>query len=369
MIPYQLAGATFIFLDRALSRPGPEAMAIAAYLAFLVLAVTGLAFPGRRAGIPLAAAKALLCLLAAQSAPLCLLLIPAIGLELPSSAGKDRILSLPLAAFSLGLCAPAFFVSPSLRLPYASAWLLGAVAAAQGRLNAVKALRLRARAQGLERALAESEEKKAALEKSSATQELLVKFQERDSIAQRLHDSLGHAMTGSIMQLEAAGLVSGDDPERARALVGKAAEALKRGLAEIRESLAALKPEAGTLGLQKIRGMLDDFESAHGRRAVLSAQGDLGALGAAAWIAIQDNLREALTNHLRHSRGKSFSCSLEAMNKLTKVEFKDSGGPVPAFKPGMGLEGMEKRTREAGGTLIVDGSRGFSVIMLFRRGE
>jgi len=52
-----------------------------------------------------------------------------------------------------------------------------------------------------------------------------------------------------------------------------------------------------------------------------------------------------------------------------KIESRDDGVIESPIKPGMGLEGMETRAREAGGTMIVDTSCGFSIIMLFQKGE
>jgi signal transduction histidine kinase len=62
----------------------------------------------------------------------------------------------------------------------------------------------------------------------------MIKFQERDSIAQKLHDSLGHTITGSIMQLEAAELLFDDEPKRAKEIMLRVSGTLKDGLAAIR---------------------------------------------------------------------------------------------------------------------------------------
>ena len=55
---------------------------------------------------------------------------------------------------------------------------------------------------------------------------------------------------------------------------------------------------------------------------------------------------------------------MEVLNTLLKVEIKDDGiGCIKIIK-GLGLSGIEERTMNLNGKVIIDGSNGFSVIIL-----
>jgi signal transduction histidine kinase len=369
MLILQLISGIAIFLMHALNGPFPLETAFAALLAYLVLVLSGFAFPKPQPRLPIIALKCAYCLALWRYGALTLLLIPVLILEAPALLPARKRFAPLWALLALLAAAPFPFLERG-DYPFFILLWAGSVFCAANELKA-KALsaRTKARALELEKSLAETESRRDALERASAGLELLAKLEERDRIAQRLHDDLGHAMTGSIMQLEAASLLIREEPERAEKLVGKAAQALREGLSSVRSSLKAIKPSAAALGLGKIAAMLEAFEADHGIAASLSAEGAVDALPAPVWLAVEANLREALINTLKHSGGRRFQCRVSSLNRMYKVEFRDDGTAGSAFRKGMGIEGMEARTREAGGTLIVDASRGFSIIMLFMKGE
>ncbi|MDR0346797.1 MAG: histidine kinase dimerization/phosphoacceptor domain-containing protein, partial [Coriobacteriales bacterium] len=60
---------------------------------------------------------------------------------------------------------------------------------------------------------------------------------ERNRLAARIHDKVGHGMTGSILMLEAAQLQLDDDPKAARESIRAATENLRAGVEDIRQEL------------------------------------------------------------------------------------------------------------------------------------
>jgi signal transduction histidine kinase len=370
MLALQALGATTFFLQLFLSRALGQERLLAVYLGFLVLVAAGFVASSPRVRVPLIAAKAALCLLCLPYTGLPLILVPAVGFELAEllrAAASPP--SPPWLAYSLALGAFGLLVEKGGAVMYAGAWAVSALFA-WGRLaDSAARDRLAARARELERRATEAEEKSASLARAGQSRELFGAYRERDRLAQELHDGLGHALTGGIMQLEAAALLVPGEPERAGAMLAKVRSSLKEGLASVRASLAALKPEPARLGLLALREALEAFGADQGVEVRLATEGDLNAIGPEIWEAAEANLREALTNSLRHSGGAAFTCGIRVLNRLIKVEFRDEGAPSGEPRKGMGLEGMEARTRKAGGTLILDGSRGFSAIMLFERKE
>jgi signal transduction histidine kinase len=197
----------------------------------------------------------------------------------------------------------------------------------------------------------------------------LARLEERNRLSQEIHDRVGHAISGGIIQLEAAAAVLDSDREAARSLLDNSVRVLRSGMDGIRTALRGIKPAAEELGIHRIRGMLDKFSADTGVRTFLEHAGDLGLVSHLQWKLVMDNLRECLTNTLRHAGASSVRVGIEVMNRLIKAEVRDDGRGALSPSPGLGLAGMEERTQGLGGKLIVDGSRGFSVITILPLGE
>jgi len=192
----------------------------------------------------------------------------------------------------------------------------------------------------------------------------LSQIEERNSLAQKIHDKVGHTLAGSIIQLEAAGLILEKDPEKAGEIVRNVTENLKDGMDSIRTTLRTIKPPAEQLGINRLKLILEEFTMNHSIKTFLSYSGSLEAISHLQWKIIIDNVKESLTNALKYSSATRIDVRLEVMNRLIKAEVIDNGIGALTIKKGMGLSGMEERTENAGGKLILDGSSGFSVITL-----
>jgi signal transduction histidine kinase len=192
----------------------------------------------------------------------------------------------------------------------------------------------------------------------------LSQLEERNSLAQKIHDKVGHTLAGSIIQLEAAAMILDRDREKAAGILGTVTENLKEGMESIRSTLRTIKPAPEQLGINRLKLMLEEFSMNNPIRTVLVYNGSLDAITHFQWKIIMDNVKEALTNALKYSSATSINVRLEVMTKIIKAEVHDNGKGALSFQKGMGLAGMEERTENAGGKLILDGSNGFSVITI-----
>ncbi|MBN2535363.1 MAG: sensor histidine kinase [Spirochaetales bacterium] len=207
------------------------------------------------------------------------------------------------------------------------------------------------------------------LEELDNEKELLIKLEERNRIAQKLHDELGHTITGSIVQLEAVNTIIRDEPEKAEKMIATISSVLNNGMNSIRQGLKSLKPESGQIGIQQVKQMLGGFEKNTGIRSHLKTGGSIFIISPDIWRIIVMNLKEALTNVLKHSRATDIFVEINVFNKIIKAGMKDNGQGMKNIRPGMGLTGIEERTKAVGGTLILDGLDGFAMIMLFKKGD
>jgi signal transduction histidine kinase len=197
----------------------------------------------------------------------------------------------------------------------------------------------------------------------------LSQLEERNSLAQKIHDKVGHTIAGSIIQLEAAGMIIEKDRNKAAGIIATVTDNLKGGMESIRSTLRNIKPAPEQLGVNRLKLILEEFSMNHAIKITFTYNGSLDVITHLQWKIIMDNTKEALTNALKYSAATNINVKLDVMTKLIKTEVRDNGNGALSFKKGMGLAGMEERTENAGGKLILDGSSGFSVITLLPIGE
>lgn len=207
------------------------------------------------------------------------------------------------------------------------------------------------------------------LESENVRIEAFSASEERNRLAQELHDRLGHTVSGTILSLEAARLLMKKDPERTEALLGDSVNTLRSGMEDIRRTLKAVKPSPSELGITALRHQLGHLQGQSAIKTYLTFDGDLSAITYAQWQIFQDTLREAFTNTMRHAGASTFTLDIRVYPGLVRAEFKDNGTGCPHVKKGMGITGMEERLAKEGGELVVDGSRGFSTTLLFPRAK
>lgn len=194
-------------------------------------------------------------------------------------------------------------------------------------------------------------------------------LEERNRLAAKLHDKIGHGISGSIIMLEASMMMLDKDRERAKEGIEKSIANLRVGVDDIRTALKEERPIKSELGLNEIKMKLEQFKVNYGVITSLLEQGNMQGVNLTLWQCIHDNLEEALTNLLKHSNATSFTLKLVAMNKLLSVEYRDNGTEYVEEKSltmGLGLEAMEERTIKCGGKFFVEQSRmGFVIKNIF----
>lgn len=196
--------------------------------------------------------------------------------------------------------------------------------------------------------------------------------EERNRIAARIHDQIGHGISGSIIMLEAAMLIIKDNPEKANGSIEKAIINLREGVDEIRTALREERAGRELLGINDVTALLEEFKVSYNISTNLKTTGDLGFISLDVWRCIHDNLKECLTNVLKHSTATEFTLNIEVFKKIIKVEYKDNGKSTnkgksaSGFIMGMGLEAMEERTINAKGRcFFINGENGFCATNIF----
>jgi signal transduction histidine kinase len=207
---------------------------------------------------------------------------------------------------------------------------------------------------------------------------------ERSRIAARIHDKVGHGISGSIITLEAALINLDGDPAKARHDIELATQNLRTSVDGIRSDLREERGQAPVAGLPQIASELERFEAEHsGKHSELDVRGALELIPQTVWVCLYQNLRETLTNMLKHSSADKIKVSVEYRNGLVTARFEDNGGCVGDGSGedreasivgaashrsplGMGLRNIEERCILCGGKAFFSQTdSGFCTVMTF----
>jgi NarL family two-component system sensor histidine kinase YdfH len=221
----------------------------------------------------------------------------------------------------------------------------------------------RERAQEL---LAELEVAHRRLQEYADRVEELTISQERQRMAQELHDTLAQGVAGLILQLEAADshLESGNAP-RAQETVQRAMALARTTLHEARRAIQALRPvELEREGLIDALGReVDEFAASTGIRATFQVDSAAPEVPPAAAPEILRIVQESLANAARHAQADHVRVRLGAREGRLRLTVEDDGigfDPAQAAdRPGSyGIRGMKERARTIVGELEVRSAPG-----------
>ncbi|MBB6284576.1 sensor histidine kinase [Geobacillus subterraneus] len=194
--------------------------------------------------------------------------------------------------------------------------------------------------------------------------EYMLQLEERNRLSQRIHDQIGHSLTGALIQMEASKRLMDGDREKAKQLLENAIHISKEGIEQIRMTLKQMKPTPEQMGINRVKLFIDEFSVQHHLPVPLVCKGDLDVITPIQWQVIYENIAEALTNAIKYAEATAIAVEIHVLNRVIKVEVKDNGKGATKIKKGLGIIGMEERAASVHGTVIVDGTNGFSVTTL-----
>jgi len=205
------------------------------------------------------------------------------------------------------------------------------------------------------------EDAKKRLEEYSKRVEQLSQLEERNRISQEIHDSIGHKLTGVMMQIEATDKVMEVDTQKGREMLSSARENMSLCVEMLRQTVKNMKPKEYGSRILSIGEMIRDFSRTSGVNIDFEVSGSPVKLYPSAEITLFRNAQEALTNAVRHGKAKNISVLLEFCGREVFLTVKDDGCGCKDVIKGMGLSGMEERTLLLGGRLELSSEGGFEI--------
>lgn len=185
-------------------------------------------------------------------------------------------------------------------------------------------------------------------------------LEERNRLARELHDTLGQAFTGIVMQLEAAVRFFDTKPTQARSCITRAQSLAKAGIVTAQQALRTLHQEANTYSNlpQALQGSVAEMTDGISVSVEISVCGTPISLPA----EISQNLlriaQEALTNALKHAQAQRIEIILDYTPQQVKLQVQDDGqgfalDRMQATSGGFGLVSMQQRAERIGAQLEI----------------
>jgi signal transduction histidine kinase len=194
-------------------------------------------------------------------------------------------------------------------------------------------------------------------------------LRERSRLARDMHDVLAHSLSGLMLQLEGARMLS-TQPDANGQLppaLDRAHHLARAGLEEARRAIAALRDEE-LPGPERLQQLAGDFEGDSGIPTSLRVVGAARVLDSETSLTVYRVAQEALTNIRKHASPERVELTLRYDADGTRLMVVDHGPPRPPPPPspspppalnavsrlgggGYGLTGMRERAELLGGSL------------------
>jgi signal transduction histidine kinase len=180
--------------------------------------------------------------------------------------------------------------------------------------------------------------------------------EERTRMAREMHDSLGHRLTVSIVQLEGAQRLIPTNPERAARMIGAMRNEMKEALAELRRTVSALRTQiADDLPLDIALSTLSrTFQQNTGIPTHFSVSPGFPGLPETYRLALYRSAQEALTNIQRHAMAHNAWLKLDVDDQKITLVMEDDGKGINHHQvnsTGTGLLGLKERAAQLGGEM------------------
>lgn len=178
--------------------------------------------------------------------------------------------------------------------------------------------------------------------------ESLVLIKERNRIASEMHDTVGHTLTTSIVELEAAKLLFKTQPEESYKKLTLGCDQLRKSLNEIRSVVKKIDSGSHIIEfIPSIQEMAYEVEKHTSIQVVVDME-------AIKLLKIQENIlysavQEGITNALKHGDATEILITGVRQLETYQVKIIDNGRGIDLVSKGFGLNKMSERIKGIGG--------------------
>jgi signal transduction histidine kinase len=201
------------------------------------------------------------------------------------------------------------------------------------------------------------------LEVYASSVEQLAILKERNRISREIHDSVGHSLSTTIIQLGAIEKLLEDKPEVAE-LVSGLREFVKENFQEVRCAVTDLKPDEyeNYQNLFKIKELVENFKKLTDCDVKLTISKNTWSLSQKQSITLYRVIQESLSNSLRHGKASEVKIYIMFNKSDVITTISDNGIGCIKIDKGNGINSINERIYELNGKVeFLNSQSGFTV--------
>lgn len=185
---------------------------------------------------------------------------------------------------------------------------------------------------------------------------------ERKRLARELHDTIGHALAGMAVGVDACITMIDKNPQLAKAQLKIISKAIRKGMKDVRNSLNKMRPDF----LQQYRlkeaieKMKEEISDVTDLKINLNYQIDETGFDTKIEDILFRVIQESITNSIRHGLATVVDIDIYKENNLLCLKIKDNGKGCKAINYGLGLKQMVERVSQIRGDINFYSENGFT---------
>lgn len=185
---------------------------------------------------------------------------------------------------------------------------------------------------------------------------------ERKRLARELHDTIGHALAGMAVGVDACITMIDKNPQLAKAQLKIISKAIRKGMKDVRNSLNKMRPDF----LQQYRlkeaieKMKEEISDVTDLKINLNYQIDETGFDTKIEDILFRVIQESITNSIRHGLATVVDIDIYKENNLLCLKIKDNGKGCKAINYGFGLKQMVERVYQIRGDINFYSENGFT---------
>lgn len=183
----------------------------------------------------------------------------------------------------------------------------------------------------------------------NSVEELAI-LKERNRISREIHDSVGHSLSTTIIQLEAIKRLLKNNPPLYE-LVDELRDFVKDSFSEVRTAISKLKPTEyeNYQNLFKIDELVKNFSKLTNTDVKLTISKNTWNLSSVQSITLYRVIQEALSNAIRHGKCSKIDIFITFNSNELILNIKDNGLGCKSIVKGNGLNSISERIYELKG--------------------
>lgn len=194
--------------------------------------------------------------------------------------------------------------------------------------------------------------------------EKVTEVRERNRLAREIHDSIGHALTGISVGVDACITMVEKSPKATKQQLIKISEVARQGIRDIRSSVKKLRPDAlQNLSLEgALCKMIEEAGAVTNTDIAFDNQVHPLKFSPDEEDAVYRVVQEGITNAIQHGKAKQIFISITKREKWLTLTVRDTGKGCPNVQKGFGLQHLQERIGLLGGNISYQGTDGFTVM-------